>query len=185
VTLGVLAVPFWMNPSDFLAFVGPAVSSIAHLRIIRFAGSNTSILLQIHDILFAHVGISHRIDPSCWSDWPTQLMPQTLSKHMMVNRSTQWRCASWLYSYRLNEDLKSIIQPEICHVVHVLSVQVEPDDALSQAISRMNSTYGPAQELPTCPVCLERMDSAVTGLITVPCSHTFHCMCLSKWGDSR
>lgn len=40
-------------------------------------------------------------------------------------------------------------------------------------------------ELPTCPVCLERMDSAVTGLVTVPCSHTFHCMCLSKWGDSR
>lgn len=39
--------------------------------------------------------------------------------------------------------------------------------------------------MPTCPVCLERMDSAVTGLITVPCSHTFHCMCLSKWGDSR
>ena len=29
------------------------------------------------------------------------------------------------------------------------------------------------------------MDSAVTGLVTVPCSHTFHCMCLSKWGDSR
>lgn len=29
------------------------------------------------------------------------------------------------------------------------------------------------------------MDAAVTGLITVPCSHTFHCMCLSKWGDSR
>lgn len=29
------------------------------------------------------------------------------------------------------------------------------------------------------------MDAAVTGLITVPCAHTFHCMCLSKWGDSR
>jgi BRCA1-associated protein len=42
-----------------------------------------------------------------------------------------------------------------------------------------------AYELPTCPVCLERMDSIVTGLITTPCSHVFHCKCLSKWGDSR
>lgn len=71
-------------------------------------------------------------------------------------------------------------QPEICHVVHVLSVVVDVEDAVSQAIS-----HGNMNELPTCPVCLERMDSAVTGLITVPCSHTFHCMCLSKWGDSR
>ena len=39
-------------------------------------------------------------------------------------------------------------------------------------------------ELPTCPVCLERMDSVVTGLVTTPCSHVFHCKCLSKWGES-
>jgi BRCA1-associated protein len=35
VMLGVLAVPSWMTPSDFLAFVAPAAESIAHLRIIR------------------------------------------------------------------------------------------------------------------------------------------------------
>lgn len=54
-----------------------------------------------------------------------------------------------------------------------------------------------------CPVCLERMDSAVTGLVTVPCLHTYQsvpydlgaqktvaddgnssCACLRKWGDS-
>lgn len=42
-------------------------------------------------------------------------------------------------------------------------------------------------ELPLCPVCLERMDSVVTGLITTPCAHVFHCSCLSKtrWSDSR
>jgi BRCA1-associated protein len=35
VTLGVLAVPSWMTPSDFLDFIKPAVDNIAHLRIIR------------------------------------------------------------------------------------------------------------------------------------------------------
>ena len=36
VMLGVLAVPSWMTPSDFLAFVAPAVEGIGHLRIIRY-----------------------------------------------------------------------------------------------------------------------------------------------------
>lgn len=35
-------------------------------------------------------------------------------------------------------------------------------------------------ELPTCPVCLERMDET-TGLLTIPCQHVFHCTCLEKW----
>ncbi|KAJ3395888.1 hypothetical protein HDV05_003278, partial [Chytridiales sp. JEL 0842] len=38
--------------------------------------------------------------------------------------------------------------------------------------------------LPTCPVCLDRMDASVTGLVTIVCHHTFHCHCISKWGDS-
>ena len=70
-------------------------------------------------------------------------------------------------------------------MVHVLSVVIDVDDTASQTISRLGASQGTLYELPTCPVCLERMDSAITGLITVPCSHTFHCMCLSKWGDSR
>ena len=35
VTLAVLAVPSWMTPSDFLAFVAPAADGISHLRMIR------------------------------------------------------------------------------------------------------------------------------------------------------
>lgn len=35
-------------------------------------------------------------------------------------------------------------------------------------------------ELPTCPVCLERMDET-NGLMTIPCSHVFHCTCLQNW----
>ena len=38
-------------------------------------------------------------------------------------------------------------------------------------------------ELPTCPVCLERLDSSATGLLTTVCNHTFHAACLSKWED--
>lgn len=77
------------------------------------------------------------------------------------------------------------MEPQICNVVHVLSVIIDAEDTISQNISRLGSSQSSMYELPTCPVCLERMDSAITGLITVPCSHTFHCSCLSRWGDSR
>ena len=30
-------------------------------------------------------------------------------------------------------------------------------------------------ELPTCPVCLERLDGSISGLLTTICNHTFHC----------
>ena len=39
-------------------------------------------------------------------------------------------------------------------------------------------------ELPTCPVCLERMDESTTGLLTISCQHVFHCSCLQNWRGS-
>lgn len=40
-------------------------------------------------------------------------------------------------------------------------------------------------ELPTCPICLERLDVQVSGLVQILCQHSYHCHCLLKWGDSR
>jgi BRCA1-associated protein len=39
-------------------------------------------------------------------------------------------------------------------------------------------------EIPNCPVCLERMDATVSGVLTLTCNHSFHCKCLSRWKDS-
>ncbi|XP_066149173.1 BRCA1-associated protein isoform X1 [Euwallacea fornicatus] len=39
-------------------------------------------------------------------------------------------------------------------------------------------------ELPTCPVCLERMDESVDGVLTILCNHAFHASCLEQWGDT-
>ncbi|KAF2770506.1 zf-UBP-domain-containing protein [Teratosphaeria nubilosa] len=39
------------------------------------------------------------------------------------------------------------------------------------------------RELPTCPVCLERMDET-SGLLTILCQHVFHCNCIEKWTSS-
>lgn len=39
-------------------------------------------------------------------------------------------------------------------------------------------------ELPTCPVCLERLDEHVSGIVTTVCNHQFHSECLQQWGDT-
>ncbi|OSD02974.1 zf-UBP-domain-containing protein [Trametes coccinea BRFM310] len=146
VTLAVLAVPSWMTPSDFLAFVAPAADGIAHLRMIRDSAPNRSIVVMKFR------------DPA--------------------------NAAEFAEEY--NGKQFNSMEPETCHVVRVLSIAIDVDDPISESISRIASVrVSGAYELPTCPVCLERMDAAVTGLVTVPCSHTFHCACLSKWGDSR
>ncbi|KDO29213.1 hypothetical protein SPRG_19886 [Saprolegnia parasitica CBS 223.65] len=39
-------------------------------------------------------------------------------------------------------------------------------------------------EIPTCPVCLDRLDTSVSGVLTTLCNHTFHCDCLFGWEGS-
>merc|ERR1712185_220576 len=48
----------------------------------------------------------------------------------------------------------------------------------------LGSLMSPAIELPSCPVCLERLDPSVAGVVTIVCDHTFHCECLRRWSDS-
>jgi BRCA1-associated protein len=59
--------------------------------------------------------------------------------------------------------------------------------AKSPSHSVLTRTFLPRSgmmELPTCPVCLERLDSSISGVLTTVCNHAFHCNCLAKWEDS-
>ncbi|XP_057339840.1 BRCA1-associated protein [Microplitis mediator] len=67
------------------------------------------------------------------------------------------------------------LEPDVvCHMVFVSRVEVA-DNGMSLAGHT---------ELPSCPVCLERMDESVDGILTILCNHTFHSSCLVKWGDT-
>lgn len=67
------------------------------------------------------------------------------------------------------------IEPDVCcHLVFVSKVELTRED-----IPPPHHT-----ELPTCPVCLERMDESVDGILTILCNHAFHTSCLAKWGDT-
>lgn len=68
----------------------------------------------------------------------------------------------------------SLEPDQLCHALWV------------SAIAWGNDGLAPHQhtELPSCAVCLERMDESVDGVLTILCNHTFHASCLVKWCDS-
>jgi len=74
--------------------------------------------------------------------------------------------------------------PEQCQLVYVQSVEYSNNNNNSNSCSTADtSAVGPLIEMPKCPVCLERLDSETSGIITTVCNHEFHCECFTKWGD--
>lgn len=79
----------------------------------------------------------------------------------------------------------SALETEACQLFYVAGVEFA-----SRATAHERRTVDGAVfvappagtvELPTCPVCLERMDAQTTGLLTILCNHTFHTACLAQW----
>ncbi|XP_005093000.1 BRCA1-associated protein [Aplysia californica] len=81
------------------------------------------------------------------------------------------------YSYFNSRPFNSI-EPDICHLVYVVKIEVTSDTECG-SLPTMDLT-----ELPNCPVCLERMEESVDGILTVLCNHSFHTHCLAQWGDT-
>jgi BRCA1-associated protein len=67
------------------------------------------------------------------------------------------------------------LEPHVCHLVFVKAVEYTHASAPPPA---------GLTELPACPVCLERLDSHISGIVTTVCNHTYHAACLSKWADA-
>lgn len=166
--VSIIALPSYFTATDLLGFVGDHyMESITHIRILKSEKPNRFlVLIKFNDVV---------------------------------------RAAEFQYHYD-GKPFNSM-EPETCHVVFVKSVvldSVAPDlpnqDLLIPFLLQDPFTSTPSSpqislspkfqaeesmpiELPTCPVCLERLDYEITGLLTIPCQHTFHCLCLSKWRD--
>ncbi|KAF4447017.1 hypothetical protein F53441_9415 [Fusarium austroafricanum] len=155
-TLCIPAVPAYMSPGDLMGFVGERWrGDISHCRMVMTSRMNRYlVLLKFRDKF----------------------------------RAKQWR-------REFDGKVFNTVEPQICHVVFVKSITFETPTRRksSAALSTLSSSAGMSSslrpfppptpnlvELPTCPVCLERMDET-NGLMTIPCSHVFHCTCLQNW----
>jgi BRCA1-associated protein len=104
--------------------------------------------------------------------------------HVVYVKSIQF--ASPSSAEMLSNPQQPAVFPEISN--DPFSPSHSPGPAESSAAHPLSTKPAPPptpslSELPTCPVCLERMDET-TGLLTILCQHVFHCACLSKWKDS-
>ncbi|KAJ2881983.1 hypothetical protein IWW38_005721, partial [Coemansia aciculifera] len=149
-----------MTPTDFLSFAGPFRNSIEHVRVVRDRSAN---------------------------------------HYMILLKLCNAQNAAEFHAYYSGKTF-SPLEPETCHVVYVSSVECEVcdisggdsqtlvDESLRRVCAQPAALFLrpkdlQAEELPTCPVCLERLDASASGLLTTLCRHTFHCRCLQRWGD--
>ncbi|KAA8541958.1 hypothetical protein F0562_023110 [Nyssa sinensis] len=72
----------------------------------------------------------------------------------------------------------SSLEVEACRVLFTVDVQY------TGSIEHAQTSPASSTEQPTCPVCLERLDQDMSGILTTICNHSFHCSCISKWTDS-
>ncbi|XP_048227613.1 BRAP2 RING ZnF UBP domain-containing protein 1 isoform X2 [Ricinus communis] len=65
-------------------------------------------------------------------------------------------------------------QAEVCHILFVSLEYTEVAEIASTPPVGFT-------ELPTCPICLERLDPDTSGILSTLCDHSFQCSCTSKW----
>ncbi|KAJ8560520.1 hypothetical protein K7X08_022380 [Anisodus acutangulus] len=68
-----------------------------------------------------------------------------------------------------------MFQAEVCHIYFIKAVEYAESAYIA---STPPDGY---TELPTCPVCLERLDQDTSGIQSTLCDHSFQCSCVSKW----
>lgn len=203
-TLCVLAVPSYMTPPDFLGFVGEKTrEDVSHFRMIKTERSNRYMVLlkfrngkkarewrkEWNGKAFDGMEVSSFSFPllSFGGDANTEfLKPENC--HVVFVKSIELRMR--------REDGQEPSFPDMTNDPFTPSPPRAENSSASNTATQNSSLSTTSRsmkpiapptpalvELPTCPVCLERMDES-TGLLTILCQHVFHCSCLQKWKGS-
>lgn len=160
----VLAVPSYMTSADFVGYLGEAVQKeMSHLRMIRTEEANRyMVLIKFRRPEHAVHFVKHFNGRPFNSVDPETAHCVLVSDIILKGQSST------------AEDFPSLLDQD--------HGNVQRSSTTKKPLAPMTASL---TELPTCVVCLERMDSAVTGLLTILCEHTFHCDCISKWVDKQ
>ncbi|KAJ5990974.1 hypothetical protein N7522_011181 [Penicillium canescens] len=175
-TLCILAVPSYLSPPDFLGFVGEETrDEVSHFRMIRTARANRYMVLMKFR--------SGRKAVEWQKEWNGKVFnsmePETC--HVVFVKTVEIQVVEPEPSAAFSPDEHgALLSPN-------LSTPTRPPVSSAGQATLTGKPLAPPTpaliELPTCPVCLERMDET-TGLLTIICQHVFHCTCLQKWKGS-
>jgi BRCA1-associated protein len=182
-TLCILAVPSYMTPSDLLGFVGEQTrEDVSHFRLIRTGRANKyMVLMKFRDAKKAR---AWRND---WNGKSFNSMEPEYCHVVFVQSITFQTAAGEQQSSFPDMTNDPFVQQKSQATAKSPSNSTTLESPSSLSASLTTKPLAPPTpnlvELPTCPVCLERMDET-TGLLTILCQHVFHCACLEKWRGS-
>lgn len=182
-TLCILAVPSYLTPSDFLGFVGEKTRDVvSHFRMIRTErGNRYMVLMKFRD------GKKAREWRRQWNGKAFDGM-EPENCHVVFVKSIEFRTHETpgqeaSFPDMTNDPFTPSVTKQLPSTSTSSTLQATPIPSSSRS-SKPHAPPTPSLvELPTCPVCLERMDES-TGLLTILCQHVFHCSCLQKWRGS-
>ncbi|KAJ1515485.1 hypothetical protein HMI56_004308 [Coelomomyces lativittatus] len=176
--LCVLAVPVSMSPAEFIDYVQPFHSHISHFRMLKdHLPHRYMVLLRFRDSESARLfyGLYHGRELNSFD--PTPVKCQVVKVTAIECQHVQ--VGPLFVGVPL--ETSTSISPSAMGVSVGAGVGAgTPSSSSGNLLSSLNPMTT-LRELPTCPICLERMDATTTGILTVPCQHSFHCTCLRTW----
>jgi BRCA1-associated protein len=192
--LCILAVPSYLSPADFLGFVGEDTrDEVSHFRMIKTARANRYMVLmkfrngkkarewqrEWNGKVFNSMEVCN---PIASEEVLKLIYVQPETCHVVFVKSVEIEVAK----QREMSDASNQSSALTSNTTRSLGAANSSSPGLSSASLSAKPLAPPTPslvELPTCPVCLERMDET-TGLLTIICQHVFHCTCLQKWKGS-
>ena len=107
----------------------------------------------------------------------------SLARHLVLLTFESQSAADGFYQ-EYNGKPFCLLEPElVCHLLFVRNVEYTFEEKCEDEEVSVTAPQG-TTELPSCPVCLERLDGSVSGIVTTVCNHRFHNQCLRQWVDS-
>ncbi|TID15459.1 hypothetical protein CANINC_004425 [Pichia inconspicua] len=161
-TVAILAVPFYFTASDLLLgfFDSDDSSKISHLRMVKSVSPNRYMLL-------VKLRSSEYVKPFLRKYQGRNFNSFEPEKCSVIEiKEIIFRSEAGNDISRLSNSLPYLLE----------------DPFTNEKYEKNDRSYN-YTELATCPVCLDRLDSTISGLFTIPCQHTYHSSCLSKWKD--
>ncbi|KAJ3382167.1 hypothetical protein HDU84_004580 [Entophlyctis sp. JEL0112] len=201
-TLCLLAVPGHWTPQDVLRFIAAYAASISHIRFLRDA-----LLARAMVLVRFRVGPAYHGEPDAFFREFSGKLYDSLDADVRCRvvfvKRVEFRghSAATALTHRPPPQFAFPAAPDDPNSIFAVGSGGASlgsaggganDDAVVMPSSSASSpkansaptdsgTLADAVELPTCPVCLDRMDASVTGIVTILCHHSFHC---SWWQDA-
>ncbi|UPR01952.1 BRAP2 RING ZnF UBP domain-containing protein [Chloropicon primus] len=177
-TLCLLALPPSFIPADTFKFFGAFLQSMHRIRFVRqgtlelpgVGGNNGHAEQGEDEVSGSRDSLSSKMSASCILEFRTQDMADEFylaydgKKYSSLEEDT-CRCV-FVQSCKLLSEGEGIEKGSEC-----------PKEGKEAGCA---GTLEVETEMPTCPVCLERLDAHITGIATTMCNHDFHPECLKK-----